>query len=94
MTAGALLSMLTACPPACPPACFLACLPPLPAPQELLNKKDMVGDCFNQLRLARQRTLNDNAVVSAWDVCEHSYWLEVLLSVCLNIAIGWKFCHL
>ena len=78
VTAGALLSMLTACPPACPPACFLACLPLLPAPQELLNKKDMVGDCFNQLRLARQRTLNDNAVVSAWDVCEHSYWLEVL----------------
>ena len=24
----------------------------------------MVGDCFNQLRLARQRTLNDRAVVS------------------------------
>ncbi|EFN59339.1 hypothetical protein CHLNCDRAFT_56697 [Chlorella variabilis] len=31
--------------------------------KELLNKKDMVGDCFNQLRLARQRTLNENAVV-------------------------------
>jgi hypothetical protein len=41
----------------------------------------MVGDCFNQLRLARQRTLNDNAVVSAWEVFEHSYWLEVLSSV-------------
>ena len=40
---------------------MLACLPAL---QELLNKKDMVGDCFNQLRLARQRTLNDKAVVS------------------------------
>ena len=33
--------------------------------QELLNKKDMVGDCFNQLRLARQRALNENAVVSS-----------------------------
>lgn len=31
--------------------------------QELLNKKDMVGDVFNQLRLARQRGLNQTGVV-------------------------------
>ncbi|KAI3433722.1 hypothetical protein D9Q98_003530 [Chlorella vulgaris] len=31
--------------------------------KELLNKKDMVGDVFNQLRLARQRTVIENAVV-------------------------------
>lgn len=31
--------------------------------KELLNKKDMVGDCFNQLRLARQRALNAQAQV-------------------------------
>lgn len=50
--------------PAHLPAARALTLPlPLP-PQELLNKKDMVGDCFNQLRLARQRTLNENAVVS------------------------------
>lgn len=28
--------------------------------KELLNKKDMVGDCFNQLRLARQRALSQD----------------------------------
>jgi len=33
--------------------------------QELLNKKDMVGDVFNQLRLARQRALNQSGVVRA-----------------------------
>ena len=55
------------------PACVVPLSPPRPKPclrtcslnngstrtlQELLNKKDMVGDCFNQLRLARQRALN------------------------------------
>lgn len=41
------------------------CLPIVLPGQELLNKKDMVGDCFNQLRLARQRALNEGARVSA-----------------------------
>ncbi|PRW58251.1 5 -nucleotidase domain-containing 4 isoform X1 isoform A [Chlorella sorokiniana] len=35
--------------------------------KELLNKKDMVGDVFNQLRLARQRGLNQTGVVPLYE---------------------------
>lgn len=51
---------------ALPPSHHGVCLPVVNLThclQELLNKKDMVGDVFNQLRLARQRGLNQTGVV-------------------------------
>jgi hypothetical protein len=53
-----------------------------PPPQELLNKKDMVGDVFNQLRLARQRTVIENAVVSCCCCCCCCYRLGPRLLCC------------
>jgi hypothetical protein len=39
-------------------ASFVSC-------QDLLNKKEQVGDLFNNLRLARQRSLFSNSLVNA-----------------------------
>ena len=35
--------------------------------QELMNKKDIIGDLFNQLRLSRQRWLNSRQPLATMD---------------------------
>ena len=35
--------------------------------QELMNKKDIIGDLFNQLRLSRQRWLNSRQLLATMD---------------------------
>ena len=57
-------------------------------PQELLNKKDMVGDVFNQLRLARQRALNQNGVVRGCACRNGSASGRAAAALCSGVGIG------
>lgn len=52
--------------PARPNLAYLPCpaypTPLSPTPQDLLNKKEQIGDLFNNLRLARQRKLTEHSL--------------------------------
>lgn len=57
--------------------------------QELMNKKDLVGDLFNQLRLRRQRMAGQPTQESA--ELEETLGQMLMVSDHLDSLIGWLY---